>query len=166
MCYLPPHTHVCTHNDCSRNWVLILVGMEILWEEEGFSLALKHERVEQCLKILREWIPNVGSKAREGVKATSLCVVGFSACRCQKNPHLFLWFFSFFFKYICHSATNFFLGYSVIIYEYIVWCAFPPVSLIESVLQVKICHLTFMQYIFMGNDAATDLYIFVHLLFM
>ena len=23
-----PHTH--THNDCSRNWVLILVGMKIL----------------------------------------------------------------------------------------------------------------------------------------
>ena len=27
------NTH--THNDCSRNWVLILVGAEILWEEEG-----------------------------------------------------------------------------------------------------------------------------------
>ena len=26
-----------THNDCSRNWVLILVRMEILGEEEGFQ---------------------------------------------------------------------------------------------------------------------------------
>ena len=30
----PPLPH--THNDCSRNWVLILVRMEILGEEEGF----------------------------------------------------------------------------------------------------------------------------------
>ena len=26
--YMKTHTH--THNDCSRNWVLILVGVEIL----------------------------------------------------------------------------------------------------------------------------------------
>ena len=41
----PPPTHTRTHThshiDCSRNWVLILVRMEILWQEEGFSLALK-----------------------------------------------------------------------------------------------------------------------------
>ena len=30
-------THTHTHTDCSRNWVLILVRMEILWEEEGFQ---------------------------------------------------------------------------------------------------------------------------------
>ena len=33
--YMETHTH--THNDCSRNWVLILVGVEIFWEEEGFQ---------------------------------------------------------------------------------------------------------------------------------
>ena len=33
------HTH--THTDCSRNWVLILVWMEILGEEEGFQLGFK-----------------------------------------------------------------------------------------------------------------------------
>ena len=32
---LQTHTHI----DCSRNWVLILVRMEILWEEEGFLFA-------------------------------------------------------------------------------------------------------------------------------
>ena len=40
------HTNVCgrmharTHNDCSRNWVLVLVKMEILGEEEGFQFVL------------------------------------------------------------------------------------------------------------------------------
>ena len=43
MCMHPshPHTHTHTPNDCSRNWVLILVGVEILWEEEGFQLGFK-----------------------------------------------------------------------------------------------------------------------------
>ena len=31
------HTHTHAHNDYSRNWVLILVGVEILWKEEGFQ---------------------------------------------------------------------------------------------------------------------------------
>ena len=35
------HTHTHVHNGCSRNWVLILVGVEILWEEEGFQLGSK-----------------------------------------------------------------------------------------------------------------------------
>ena len=26
----PPHTHTHTRNNCSRNWVLILIGMKIL----------------------------------------------------------------------------------------------------------------------------------------
>ena len=30
-----------THTDCSRNWVLILVRMEILREEEGFQFGFK-----------------------------------------------------------------------------------------------------------------------------
>ena len=35
------HTHAHTHIDCSRNWVLILVGVKILWEEEGFRSGFK-----------------------------------------------------------------------------------------------------------------------------
>ena len=30
------HMHTYTRTDCSRNWVLVLVGVEILCEEEGF----------------------------------------------------------------------------------------------------------------------------------
>ena len=29
------------HNDYGRNWVLILVGVKILWEEEGFQFGFK-----------------------------------------------------------------------------------------------------------------------------
>ena len=45
----PPNTH----NDCSRNWVLMLVRMEILGEEEGFQFGFKDDRVEQCLRSCR-----------------------------------------------------------------------------------------------------------------
>ena len=31
-------THSLIHSDCSENWVLILVGMKVLWEEESFQL--------------------------------------------------------------------------------------------------------------------------------
>ena len=64
-----------THTDCSRNWVLILVRMEILWEEEGFQFGFKRWQGWAVSKVLWEWIPNVGSKAREGVKAVSLAFV-------------------------------------------------------------------------------------------
>ena len=64
-----------THSDCSRNWVLILVWMEILWEQEGFQLGFKRWPGWAVSKVLWEWIPNVGSKTREGVKATSLAFV-------------------------------------------------------------------------------------------
>ena len=67
------YTH--THNDCSRNWVLILVKMEILWEEEGFQFGLKRWQGWAVSKVLWEWIPKVGSKAREGAKAMSLAFV-------------------------------------------------------------------------------------------
>ena len=36
--YTETHTH--TH-DCSRSWVLILVGMKILGEEKGFQFGFK-----------------------------------------------------------------------------------------------------------------------------
>ena len=32
------------HTDCSRNWVVILVRMEILWEEEGFQFGFKRRQ--------------------------------------------------------------------------------------------------------------------------
>ena len=36
------HTHTHTHmTHCSKNWVLILVGAEILLEEEGFQFRFK-----------------------------------------------------------------------------------------------------------------------------
>ena len=81
------HTHTCTHNDCSKNWVLILVGAEILWEEDGFQSGFKRWQGWAVSKIIWEWIPNVGSKAREGVKVTTLtfCIAGFSACGCRKK---------------------------------------------------------------------------------
>ena len=64
-----------THNDCSSNWVLVLVRMEILGEEEGFQFGFKRWQDWAVSKILWEWIPNVGSKARECVKATSLAFI-------------------------------------------------------------------------------------------
>ena len=68
-------TNTHTHTHCSRNWVLILVRMEILWEEKGFQFGFKRWQGWAVSKVLREWIPNVGSKAREGVKAMSLAFV-------------------------------------------------------------------------------------------
>ena len=67
--------HAYTHKDCSRNWVLKLVGMKILWEEEGFQFGFKRWKDWSGSKVLWEWIPNVGSKAREGAKGTSLAIV-------------------------------------------------------------------------------------------
>ena len=69
------HTHAHTH--CSRNWVLVLVRMEMLWEEVGFQFGLKRWQGWAMSKILWEWIPNAGSKARDGVKAASLAFVLF-----------------------------------------------------------------------------------------
>ena len=39
--YMRAHTHTHSHTDydCSRNWVLILVGVKIMWEEEGFQFG-------------------------------------------------------------------------------------------------------------------------------
>ena len=87
---LQTHPHPHPHSNCSRNWVLIL-GWKYCEKRKVFSLALKDDRVEQCLrscgsdfqmwegwavsKVLWEWLPNVGSKAREGAKARSLAFV-------------------------------------------------------------------------------------------
>ena len=39
--------------------------MEILWEEESFQFGFKRWQGWAVSKVLWEWIPNVGSKARE-----------------------------------------------------------------------------------------------------
>ena len=64
-----------THTDCSRNWVLILVRMEILWEEESFQFGFKRWQGWAVSKVLWEWIPNVGSKARESAEAMSYTIL-------------------------------------------------------------------------------------------
>ena len=46
-------THTRTHNDYSRNWVLIL-GWKYWVKRKVFSLALKDDRVEQCLRSCGE----------------------------------------------------------------------------------------------------------------
>ena len=40
-----------------------------------FSLALKDDRVEQCLRSCASEFPNIGSKVRECAKAISLAFV-------------------------------------------------------------------------------------------
>ena len=72
------HMHACRHTHThmtSRNRVLILVWVEILWEEEGFQLGFKRWQGWAVPTVLLEWIPNVGSKAREGAKAMGLAFV-------------------------------------------------------------------------------------------
>ena len=49
--------------------------METLWEEEGFQFGFKRWQGWAVSKVLWEWIPNVGSKAREGAEAMSLAFV-------------------------------------------------------------------------------------------
>ena len=49
--------------------------METLWEEEGFQFGFKRWQGWAVCKVLWEWIPNVGSKAREGAEAMSLAFV-------------------------------------------------------------------------------------------
>ena len=70
---LQTHTH--TYTDCSRNWVLILVRMEILWEVEGFQFAFKRWQGCAVSKVLWEWIPSVVSKARESAEVMNLAFV-------------------------------------------------------------------------------------------
>ena len=42
-------THARTHTDCGRNWVLILVRMEILWEEVGFQFGFKNSSLKTAV---------------------------------------------------------------------------------------------------------------------
>ena len=49
--------------------------MEMLWEEEGFQFGFKRWKGWAVSKVLWQWIPNVGAKAREGAEAMSLALV-------------------------------------------------------------------------------------------
>ena len=84
------HTHTHTHNDCSRNWVLILVGADILWEEE--CLALKDDRVEQCLRFCGSEFQMWGPKQEKVQKPWVLC--------------LYCWIFSMWVSEEEHSAQD------------------------------------------------------------
>ena len=55
--------------------ITLLVGAEVLWEEEGFQFGFKRSQGWAVSKMLWEWIPNVGSKARESAQAMSLAFV-------------------------------------------------------------------------------------------
>ena len=48
------------------------IRVEILWEEEGFQFGFKRWKGWAVSKVLWEWIPNVGSKAREGTSDRNL----------------------------------------------------------------------------------------------
>ena len=91
--YVQAHTETCTHthmythahahNDSSRNWVLIFVGVEILWEENGFLFGFKRGQGWAVSKVLWEWIANVGSKAKvESAKAMCLVFVSLELVFC------------------------------------------------------------------------------------
>ena len=56
--------------------ITLLVGAEVLWEEEGFLFGFKSWQAWAVSKVLWEWIPNVvSSKAKESAKAMSLAFV-------------------------------------------------------------------------------------------
>ena len=68
------------HTNCSRNWVL---RMEILWEEEGFQFGFKRWQGWAVSRVLWERIPNVWSKAREGVEAMSAPALPRAPTKCS-----------------------------------------------------------------------------------
>ena len=82
----PPNTH--THTDCSENGILILVGAGVTWKGESFQSGFKRWQGWAASKVLWEWIPIVGSKARESAKAESLVFVLFDF-RCQKKSVMY-----------------------------------------------------------------------------
>ena len=81
------HTHAHTHNDCSRNWVLILVGAKIVWQEEGFQFGFKRlpglSSVEGLVEVNSKC--GVQSKRRYESHQSCVCIVGFPACGYQKK---------------------------------------------------------------------------------
>ena len=101
--YMETHTHTHTHThshshtrECARVhtctqwlyqklgiWVLILVGVEILWEEEGFMFGFKRWQGWAVSKVLWEWLicPNCSP--------WPLCMlyVGPSVCSSECSPY-------------------------------------------------------------------------------
>ena len=90
--YTHTHTHTHTHarNDCSRNWVLILAGVEILWEEEGFQFGVKRWQgwAEQCLRScgseFQVWGPK-HEKAQEPWLLHLYCWIGVRISQSQAS---------------------------------------------------------------------------------
>ena len=70
----------------SRNWVLTLVGVEILWEEEGFQFGFKRWQGQAVSKVLGVNSKcGVQSKRKCESHESCVCIAGFSVCRCQKS---------------------------------------------------------------------------------
>ena len=73
-------THTHAHTDCSRNWVLIQVRAEILWEEEGFQFGFERWQGWAMSKVLWDWVnskcgvrsKNWRSTKNETLKSTSV----------------------------------------------------------------------------------------------
>ena len=78
-------THVHTHTHYSVNWVLILVGAEYCKKRKVFSLALKDDRVELCLRSCENSKCGVQSKRKCETHETCVCIVGILACGCRKK---------------------------------------------------------------------------------
>ena len=70
-----------THNFSSRNWVLILVGAKILWEEEGFQFGFERWKWS-CGSEFQMWGPKQ-EKVRKPWALRLYCWI--SACGCQKK---------------------------------------------------------------------------------
>ena len=74
------HTHALTHTltqiqFLTKKWLLKLTGTEVLWKKEGFQFHFKRWKSWALRDVLREWIPNIGSKVSESAKAMSLVFV-------------------------------------------------------------------------------------------
>ena len=71
------HTHTHTHTQwLAETGCWYWLGQK----EEGFQFGFKRCHNWAAAKVLWEWIPNVGPKAREGAKARSVYIIRFSAC--------------------------------------------------------------------------------------
>ena len=90
--YIRHYTYTHTHSDCSRNWVLILVGAEILWEEEGFQYGFKRRQGWAVSKRsygseFQMWGPEQG-KVETMLETLPFCISirssGFNCCSPKK----------------------------------------------------------------------------------
>ena len=77
------HTHMHAYTDCSRNWVLIL-GWKYCEKRKVFSLALKDDRVAQCLRSCGSEFQMWGPKQE---KVRKPCVLRLSSMRVSEEEH-------------------------------------------------------------------------------